>query len=306
MRTFFGSENLTLSSSAVALGDFDAIHIGHREIIGDSVDYARKNGAASVVYMFASRPNKNFPDINTLEKRLEILESLGVDFCVVEEFTEEYKNISCESFVKDYLEKRLHAKAVFVGFNYRFGKNAAGDTDMLRELCKGKIEVFEKACVKVRDIPVSSTAIRKMVEKGEVKAAEEFLGRYFSICGTVVHGKQIGRTIGFPTANIKRPKSSLLPKSGVYISRTKVENEHYYSITNIGTKPTVCDMTNNIETAIGNFSGDIYGREIEVEFCDYIREIRKFESLDALKAQLRSDMSRAKDFFKARNLDKNC
>lgn len=296
MKVYFGSKDLRLSPSAVALGGFDAIHKGHAAIISDMISYAKENKLLSVVYMFASPFDKGQKMLNTLQKRLEILEAEGVECCVVEEFDEEFKNTSKETFAKEYISNRLGAKAIFVGFDYRFGKGAEGSAADLKTLCRA--EVFVKDCVKLCGRAVSSTAIKEMIEAGDVKAASEYMGRHFSLSGKVVRGKQIGRTIGFPTANLKYPEGIVIPKMGVYITKSKIGGKKYYSITNVGEKPTISDKTQNIETSIGEFSDDIYGEVIEVEFCERIREIRKFSSLDALKSQLKSDMLAAKKYFK--------
>lgn len=296
MRIYYGSKDIKLTPSAVALGDFDAMHKGHMEIISDMIGYAKENGVLSTVYMFASNPNKDGKSVNNLQKRLEILEKCGIDVCVVEEFTKEVKETSCLSFATEYIGNRINAKAVFVGFNYRFGKDAIGDTQALKELCKN-VEIYVKPCVTEENIPISSTAIKESIEKGEVEKAKAFMGRCFSIRGEVVKGKQIGRTIGFPTANVEYPSEIVIPKEGVYITQSKIGDNKYYSITNVGKKPTVSDETLNIETAVGDFSKDIYGEEIEIEFCRYIREIEKFDSLFGLKKQLEKDMERAREFF---------
>ncbi len=297
MRICYGSDGLKLPPSALALGDFDAIHKGHQVIIKNMIEHARENELLSVVYMFSSHPNKNLIGINTLSKRLEILENMGVDCCVVEDFTPEYKNTSCVDFVEDYIKNRLSAMAVFVGFNYRFGKGADGNVDTLKTLCKNA-EVFVTPCIMVNEIPISSTAIKTMIEEGKVDLAYDFMGRFFSVKGRVIKGKQLGRTIGFPTANMEYPRGTVIPKEGVYITQTKVGNNKYYSITNVGEKPTVMDKSCNIETSVGDFSQDIYGKEIEIEFCKYIRCIEKFDSLENLKNQLNKDMKKAESFFR--------
>lgn len=298
MRVLNSSKNLSLAGSSVALGDFDALHKGHMEVIKSAGEYAREHNLLWTVYMFSSRPNKNAENINSLFKRIEILEKIGVDTVVLEEFTDSYKNTSCEEFVSEYLVDRLSAKAVFAGFNYKFGKDASGDAIYLKELCeKAGISGFIKECVKAEGIPVSSTGIRNLIKNGEVLLANELMGRYFSISGEVVEGKKIGRTIGFPTANINYPKGIIIPLKGVYISRCKIGDNKYYSITNVGEKPTVFDKSNNIETAIAGFSNSIYGEEIEIEFCKRIRDIKKFSDLEELKKQLEKDMNKAKVFF---------
>ena len=302
MRVYKGSKNLKIEGSAVALGDFDAIHKGHIEIIKSAGEYAKENGLLWTVYMFSKRPNKMGKSINTLEKRLGILENLGVDVVITEEFTEGFKNTSCEEFVSEYIIKRLNAKAVFVGYNYRFGKGAKGDAKVLKELLLTyNTEVFVSDCVKNENVALSSSEIRKLIENGEMEKVKLFMGRNFSVSGRVVEGKKLGRTIGFPTANIEYPKDTVIPQSGVYISRTTVGDNKYYSITNVGEKPTVSDETKNIETAIGGFSRDIYGETIGIEFVKKIRDIEKFDSLSELKKQLETDMNEAKEYFEKRN-----
>ncbi len=304
MIVFYGSNELKLADTAVALGDFDGMHKGHCEIIESMIKYSKEENLRSVVYMFSSNPNKNMPRINSLEKRLEILDKMGVEFCVVEEFSETYKNTSCVEFVERYIEKALAAKAVFAGFNYRFGKGAAGDIATLKKLClKKSIKVFACDCVRKEDIAVSSTFIRNLIEKGEAEKAAEFLGRAFSLEGVVVKGKQIGRTIGFPTANIDYPEGMIVPKCGVYITRTKIRGDSYCSVTNVGAKPTLMDERQNIETTVENFSEDIYGEKIEIEFYALLRDISKFNSLAELKNQLKKDMEAAEKYFcKGENL----
>ncbi len=302
MRVYKGSENLKIEDSAVALGDFDAIHKGHIEIINSAGEYAREKGLLWTVYMFSRRPNKMGKSINSLEKRLEILEEMGVEAVITEEFTDEYKNTSCDEFVSDYIIKRLNARAVFIGYNYHFGKDAKGDARMLGRLLEPyKTKVFVNDCVQLQEVAVSSSEIRKMIENGETEKAELFMNRYFSVSGKVIEGKKLGRTIGFPTANIEYPKDTVIPQSGVYISRTTVGDNKYYSITNVGEKPTVCDENKNIETTIGEFSQDIYGETIEIEFVKKIRNIEKFNSLLELKCQLEKDMKEAKEYFEKGN-----
>ena len=302
MRVYYGSENLKLEKSAVALGDFDAIHKGHIEIINSAGEYAGENGLLHTVYMFSHRPNKKVQSINSTEKRLEILESMGVEAVVIDEFSEEYKNTACEEFVSEYIVKRLSAKAVFVGYNYRFGKGAVGDGEMLKALCKPYgVEVIMMDCVSIDGTAVSSSEIRQLINCGMVDKASKLMGRNFSVSGTVVEGKHIGRTIGFPTANMEYPEDTVIPQSGVYISKTTVHGDKYYSITNVGEKPTMNDKNKNIETVIGGFSGNIYGERIEVEFVRRMREIVKFDTLSELRGQLENDMKCAKEYFGKEN-----
>ena len=297
MRKIFGSKNLKIENSAVALGNFDALHKGHIAIISDMLSFAKAHKLVSVVYMFKDSPNKGELGINSLDKRLEILEEIGVNIVVVEEFSD-IKNTPYDEFVEEYIKKRMDAKAVFVGFNYRFGKGAEGNAKILKELCrKNSVDVFIKDCVEIDGETVSSSNIKDFITEGEMEKTREFMTRGFLVSGIVIKGKQLGRTIGFPTANIEYPKGVVLPKEGVYITLCKIGENKYYSITNVGEKPTVSDERKNIETAIGDFDGDIYGEQIEIEFCKRIRDIIRFDSLDKLKDQLFIDMNMAKTFF---------
>lgn len=298
MKIFYGSENFEKMKTAVALGDFDAIHKGHIKIISSAGKYAKEHNCVWTVHMFSRRPNKTVKTINDREKRLKILEELGVEAVVVENFTDEIKNTSCEKFITEYIAKRLNAKAVFVGENYHFGMSAAGDAKVLEKLCREQgIKTFISKYEKTDGIPVSSTRIREMIENGDVEKARELMTRSFSLSGEVVKGKQIGRTIGFPTANVEYPRDTVIPQQGVYITMCRIGNEKFSSVTNVGEKPTVSETGENIETAINGFSGDIYGEKIEIEFIRKIRDIKKFDKLSDLSEQLENDMNKAKAYF---------
>lgn len=295
MKIFFGSDSLEKNETAVALGDFDALHKGHIEIINEAVAYARENGILSAVYMFENSPKGNY-HINTPERRIEIVESLGVDICVLERFTEKYKNLTCEEFVSEYIKKRLCARAVFVGFNYRFGCGATGGVSTLASLCGEEILVDVHDCVKRDGEIISSSRIRHLISAGDMEEAKALTGRNFEISGRVKTGNQIGRKIGFPTANIEYPTLQLTPKEGVYITDVTVLGKTYRAITNVGEKPTVGEEHRNIETAILDFCDNIYGEIIKIEFLKYIRDIKKFETLDALSLQLESDAETARNY----------
>ena len=200
--------------------------------------------------------------VNTLEKRLEILEDMGADIVVIEEFSPQFKRVSYDEFVREYLVNRYNAAAVFSGENYRFGYMAEGDTQKLTAECaKFGVEVFTEECVQLEGV-ISSTEIRRFVEKGDMEGAARYMGRPFSLSGRVVHGKALGRTLGFPTANIEIPHGFVIPKSGVYAARVVIGQKSYFSVVNVGTKPTVNDEKPNIESYIFDFDGEIYGVEI--------------------------------------------
>ena len=272
--------------TAVALGSFDAMHKGHTEVIGGAVAYARQNDIPAVVQLVEIPRDVK---VNTLEKRIKILEKLGADIVVIEEFSPEFKSVGYKEFVSEYLAERYNAAAVFSGDNYRFGHMAEGDTMKLHEECsKFGIEVFVKTCVKLDRI-ISSTEIRGLVRDGKMEKVNEYMGRPFSVSGEVVHGKALGRKIGFPTANINIPEGVVEPKEGVYLSRVLVEGMVFYGITNIGAKPTVDVAERTIETYIKDYRGDLYGKVIEIQFLKRIRDIQKFDSIEGLKAQLEKD-----------------
>lgn len=292
--------------TAVALGSFDAIHIGHTEIIKRAVEYARLYNVKALVYLFERSPksimNNDISVVNTLKKRLEILKKLGVDYVVVEKFTDDYRKITYREFVDNYIVKYLNAKFVSVGFNFRFGFNCEGNADILTALCEERgIKAHIQKCVSFDNV-VSTSYIKSLISNGETEKCSKYLGRSFTVCGNVVHGRELGRTIGFPTANIEIPQECVVPKDGVYITKTKVFGKSYLSITNIGGKPTVDEYSTNIETYIANFSDVIYDVEIEVAFLKKIRDIVKFDSLNSLAIQLEKDKNTAFEYFKIHDL----
>lgn len=296
-------DNIHLSETAVALGGFDAIHMGHRKIILDTVSFAKQNNLKSVVYMFRNRPSsalsgKNIPAINTFESRLEIIKDLGADIVIAQWFTPEFMNTSAESFFKTYIMHHIGAKYISVGFNYRFGKLGAGSVETLKLYGETYgIKVNKVNCVSIDGEPVSSTKIRSLIADGNMESAAKCLGRSFFIKGKVIRGNQIGRTIGFPTANINLPSDSVAPKLGVYITKTLINGNAYPSITNVGKRPTVNSELPFIETYLSDFDGDLYDSVIKIEFYSYLRDIVKFPGLDALKKQLDTDKQRLTAFF---------
>lgn len=280
--------------TAVALGSFDALHKGHIKVINSCVEYARKNQLLSVVQLVEIPNSKR---VNSLEKRLEILEELGADIVVIEEFSPEFKSVRYTDFVREYLAVRYNAAAVFSGENYRFGYMAEGDTQKLTTECKRfEISVFVLDCVQLEGV-ISSTEIRKFVEMGDIEKATEYMGRPFSMSGRVVHGKALGRKLGFPTANIEIPNGFVVPQSGVYAARVVVDGKRYFSVVNIGTKPTVDDKKPNIEAYMFDFNDEIYGDEIEIEFYKKLRDIKKFENVKELSRQIELDKSLAEEYF---------
>lgn len=283
----------TDKKTAVALGSFDAIHKGHLKVIGEAVSFAKENGIYSLVQLFETVPQSKGEvlEINSLSNRIKILEELNVDIVVIEAFDEKFKNTSYEEFVRLYLKDTYNAAAVFAGDNYRFGYKAAGDIDKLREECsKYGIATRVVECIRQGEV-ISSTRIRECIKKGDVEESAQLMTRPYMLEGKVVHGRGVGHTIGFPTANTVIPENRVVPKDGVYLTRVTVDGQTYKGITNIGSKPTVDVEEKNIETYISDFNRDIYGETIKIEFLKFLRDIQKFDSLESLKKQLKKDKS---------------
>ncbi len=275
--------------TAVALGSFDALHKGHIYVIGKAIEYAKKNNLTALVQLVEIPSRLR---INTLEKRLEILEEMGVEVVVVEQFTESFRSVNYKNFICEFLNEKYNAAAVFCGDNYRFGYMAEGDTDKLTEECsRCGISVNVIPCVEIEGV-VSSTVIREFIKNGDMEKVTEYMTRPYAVSGEVAHGRGLGKKLGFPTANISIPPDAVIPKTGVYSTQVRLDGKIYDGITNIGAKPTVGVDEMNIETFIKDFNGDLYGKTITVEFIKRLRDIKKFENLDELKAQLEKDKMR--------------
>lgn len=305
MEIFIDNMPRSTQRTAVALGHFDAMHIGHTAIIKKAVEHARECSMKSLVFLFENNPSdvilgKETKNINTLSKREEILFKLGVDMVFVKKFDADFMRLEAAEFVDSYIVKKFNAGFAAAGFNYRFGANAKGDTEFLRSECAERgIESFTMPGIMYEGETVSSTRIRKEISDGCVDTAARLMGRYYSVKGVVRRGNRLGGSVlGFPTANMDIPSDRVLPRLGVYVSYATVDGKRYPAISNIGEKPTVENNYPCIETHIDGSFNELYGKEIEVEFCKFIREIFRFESLDELKKQLAADKLAAREYFK--------
>jgi riboflavin kinase / FMN adenylyltransferase len=286
--------------SAVALGVFDGVHVGHRAILGAAVAHARATGASALVCTFEPHPLEVLqPDrapqaITTLDERLELIADCGVDGTVVLTFTRELAAVEPEAFVKDVLVDRLAARQVVVGFNHRFGRGARGDAALLRDLggrLGFSVDVIEP--LSVDGVPVSSTAIRAALGRGELASAERMLGRPYTLPGKVVAGAGRGRTLGFPTANVA-PDRPVLLAPGVYACGTEVAGQAHRAVVNVGVRPTFGEDALAVEAYLLDFAGDLYGQTIRLTFMSRIREERRFPNVDALRAQIADDVDTAR------------
>lgn len=287
-----------LPKTAVALGLFDSVHLGHRAVIRAAVEQ-KKNGLTPAVFTFstltetpASKGNLEY--ICTDSDRLALLESLGVEIVFMPDF-EEIKHQTPKEFIQETLYGTFHAAFVSCGFNFHFGAKGAGTTELLAAECAAlgmDLTVIEPKTFGGET--VSSTRIRKLLHEGDLQTANRLLGRRYFISGEVMHGFSIGNTLGFPTANQEIAVNRLVPKHGVYATLTEIDGTVYRSVTNIGIKPTIAGKRWPLsETHIIGYHGDIYGRNIKVSFLEFLRPEQKFSGLEQLKEQILQDTLRA-------------
>lgn len=288
--------------TVIILGSFDGIHCGHRELVKSAKELAlkieKKNNIEKVNLMVCTFKNHPLSVINKElcpklimdnKEKCKLFEKLNIDIVNFMDFNEELMKISPEDFIKS-LKVHYNAMGIVVGFNYRFGYKNLGDVELLSEYSEElNYELMVVKPVKIGNEVVSSSTIRHYIQEGNIMAANEFLNRPFMLSGEVVHGRQIGRTINFPTLNLNYNKDFVVPQGGVYGSIVQIEGKLYKGITNIGYNPTVNGNKLSIETYVINFSKDVYGEVINVYFIEKIRDEKKFKSVEKLKAQLETD-----------------
>lgn len=295
MQIFNNIERQT-SPSCVAVGCFDGIHIGHQKIISDMCSYAKENNFTSTVFTFPTSPAAMLGKtprraIMTQSDKMKFLESLGVEKCFSIDFMT-IKDTSAEEYIKNILLENLRAKAVFCGFNYRFGKQAQGDSEFLHDVCsKLGVETFISSPICCDESVVSSSRIRTLIENGEILTANKLLGKPFSVEQTIVEGKHNGRTVNIPTVNQNLPPEFVTPRFGAYASFAVIDGKEFEAITNVGTRPTVGGVNKNVETHIlGGFGGNLYGKTVRTELLYFIRDERKFDNLTQLSEQIKLDI----------------
>ncbi len=294
-------EKIKKQGTAVALGYFDGIHLGHRAVLDTALLYAEKEGLVPVVMLFDIHPRKlvsgNVPPMLTSEKKKRaLLESMG--FTVVDFDFREAMNYSPDEFIEKILIDCLNARVVTCGFDYHYGKGGKGNAATLRqELEKRGVKVFAKAAVLLDGDVVSSTAIRDFISKGEIERANAMLGSLFSYDFTVEKGDGIGRVLGFPTINQFFPEDFIIPRYGVYASRVCLDGKYYPAVTNVGVRPTLDETSMRSETCILDFHGDLYGKNVEVSLVRFIRDEIKFPDLESLSAQIERDIIRARSIY---------
>ena len=304
------------TKTAVALGNFDGFHIGHMKLIDTIKEYAqnKKNkksniseNISSCVWTFTEHSLnilkhdyslRHIQNITTREEKIEILKDNNIDYLIFQDF-DFVRNLSPEQFIEQIIAGYLNAEFVVCGYDYRFGKNGEGNAELLRDcLARKNIETAIIPPVMCEGEAVSSSAIRTLISTGDMQRVQKFLGRPFSIDFPVVHGRQIGRTINIPTINQLFPQGHIIPARGVYACTCEVLNKTYKAVTNIGVKPTVNTANQlNAETHLIDFDGDLYGRNIKVNFYLKLRDEIKFNSLDELKEQINKDIESARGYL---------
>ena len=283
----------------VTIGTFDGVHLGHRYIINHLNKIAKREGGESVLLTFSPHPrlvlygdNSHIKLIDTLEEKKIKLEKIGLQNFVVQKFSKEFSRMKYINFVRDILVKKLSVDYLVIGYDHHFGRNREGSINELKELAElydFKLEQIPPQ--KEKNIAVSSTKIRNLLYEGDIQTANQFLAHKFMISGMVVDGNKLGRTIGFPTANIKVEKNKIIPKAGVYFVKVILSKDTFYGMLNIGAK------TNKIEVNIFDFSDNIYGEKILVEFLSWIRNPKDFKDKLELKNQLNKDEKKCRKFL---------
>ncbi len=288
--------------TAVALGYFDGIHIGHQAVLNKALEKAEEKGLTPVVMLFDIHPRKLLtgkvpPMLLSEERKRVLLKRMG--FEVFNFDFREAMNYSPEEFEERILLGQLNAKVVVCGYDYHYGKGGKGSPETLKkELTPKNIEVYSLSPVYLGDEAVSSTKIRHLINDSEIERANAMLGDYFTYDFTVEKGDGIGHKLGFPTINQFFPEDFIIPKRGVYASRVSLDGKYYSSVTNIGIRPTVSGESLRSETCIFDFEGDLYGRNVEVSLLKFLREEKKFASLDELKEAVSKDIMKAKEIYK--------
>lgn len=297
------TSNFDFQDTYVAIGNFDGVHYGHKKLIRETVKKAKNNNKMSVVFTFANHPmevlhkDRKFNHINTNEEKLYLLEALGVECVVLQKLDNHFLEYSPSEFV-EILKNKLKVKEIFVGFNFSFGKGGLGKTADLKKMGKlYNIEVNEVEPVMIDNQVVSSSLIRKKIMESDFEGAIKFLGHPMLVIGEVIHGRKIARELGFPTANINM-NNRLFPPFGIYGAYLQIGNkdsELLYGAVNIGCNPTLKAGEISLEVHILDFDKDIYGKKIYIQIVKFMREERKFNSVEELKATIADDVNRWKE-----------
>lgn len=289
----FNSTDYTI----LTIGTFDGVHLGHQKVLERLTKEAKNNNLKSTVLTFfphprtVLNPNKPLKLINSVNERTDLLSKSKIDNLIIHPFDKSFSELDPEKYVLEILVKKLKAKIILIGYDHKFGKNRTADINDLKMYGeKYGFKVIEIKAEEISNIAISSTKIRKAISEGDISTAKEYLGYDVTLSGRIVHGKSIGRTIGFPTANVEVNEGyKLLPKNGVYLIQSIINKKQVFGMMNIGVKPTLIESSKTIEINFFDFEGNLYDRNIRVDIKQFIRDEIKFDSLELLKSQIQKD-----------------
>ena len=298
------NEFQSTKKTILTLGTFDGVHIGHKKILERLTQNTENGKYESLVLTFFPHPRMVLQEkseiklLNTISEKSKLLEKSGIENLVIHPFNESFSRLTAEEFVHSILVNQFHIQKIIIGHDHRFGRNRTANIDNLIAFgAEYGFEVEQISAQEIQDVSVSSTKIRKALQDGNMSLANEYLGYAYFLTGEVVKGKQLGRTIGFPTANIQiKEDYKLIPKNGVYAVKTFIGQKEVFGMMNIGFNPTVNGQKQTIEVNLFDFDADIYGEKLEISLLKYLREEQKFGSVDLLKEQLNQDKKTALEF----------
>ena len=306
MKTFHSfNEFKSTKKTVLTLGTFDGVHIGHNAILDKICKASEKENLESVILTFFPHPrlivsnNYDIKLLNTMNEKAGLLEKVGIQNFIVHPFDKTFSELSPREFVTQVLVEKLNIQKIIIGHDHKFGKDRAADfNDLINFGKEFGFEVEEISAQQINEVSVSSTKIRNSLLEGNISLANKYLGYSYLLTGNVVKGNQLGRTIGFPTANIEIPEDyKLIPKNGVYFVTVNVNEEKVFGMMNIGVKPTLGENKLSIEVHLLNFDKDIYNQKIQVQLLERLRDEQKFESFEALKSQLELDKQNTIRYF---------
>jgi riboflavin kinase/FMN adenylyltransferase len=291
----------------VTIGTFDGVHLGHQKILSRIRKIADEINGETILLTFWPHPRlvlypqeHNIRLLTSFEEKCEMLEQFGIDHLISIPFTKEFSKMRSHDFIHEILIKKLNTRKLVIGYDHRFGRGREGGFEHLKSnQDKYGFDLEEISRQDIEDVGISSTKIRKALETGDIKTANSFLGREYLIEGTIIKGQQIGRSMGFPTANISIPNEyKLIPMDGAYIVDVELDGKMWNGMLNIGNRPTVSGETKTVEVHLFDFEDNLYGKHLKVYFKEFLRPEKKFGNLEELKAQLEKDKFTAKSFFK--------
>jgi riboflavin kinase / FMN adenylyltransferase len=307
MKIYNGIEEFEkLDFAVVTSGSFDGVHLGHQKILEKLANTARDKKGESVLITFWPHPrhvlypnDKSLKVLTTFDEKAQLLQQAGVDHLIKIPFTRSFSELSSEEFIGSYLIDKINTKVLVIGYDHRFGKNREGSFDHLKDnSSRYGFEVEEIPEQDVDHVAVSSTRIRKALAAGDLELANRYLGRAYSLSGSVVKGNRLGRQLGYPTANIEvENDNKLIPADGIYAVKVRVEGKVYDGMLSIGIRPTIGKSDRTVEVNIFNFNEDVYDKKLTVYFIRKFRDEKKFNDLEELKQQLHLDLARAKEIL---------